>query len=306
VVPGAGLSGRIVTASSSGAPILVCIHGGCFDHSYFDFPHSSFLAAAEEAGVCAVAVDRPGYGASPRPEEFFDFRQQAARIDDAVAAIWSTAEIRATSPTGVVVVGHSIGSAVAISLAARQPSSWPLRGLLVSGIHERTPVGSLGAYPDIADGARVELDDDDARGLMLGPGGSYEQAASEALPEFLRPLWIDDFRGVTRTWPDEFRVLAPQVTCPVRIAVAGFDPLITPTVEALGRSVSLFESSPFREPVFIQGSGHCIDFHKVGGEFQRESIAFALKAGASREVPWRGLSDERDSRPETKEEVCCS
>ena len=64
-------------------------------------------------GLPAVAVDLPGFGASPAPPAPWGSREYAARLAEVVEA--------AGSP--VVLVGHSFGGRVAVRLAAMRPDA---------------------------------------------------------------------------------------------------------------------------------------------------------------------------------------
>jgi len=80
-------------------------------------------AAAELAGsgVASVALDLPGFGASPAP----DVAGGAALYAGAVAPV-----LASFAPGSVVVVGHSFGGRVATVLAAEHPST--LRALVLT------------------------------------------------------------------------------------------------------------------------------------------------------------------------------
>ncbi|MFD7576069.1 alpha/beta fold hydrolase [Streptomyces sp. NPDC059810] len=91
-------------------PVRVFVHGlGCTSAS--DFAHIAAHPAL--GGGRALLVDLLGYGLSDRPAEF-DYRMESQA--EAVGAVLDHLGLR-----GVDLVGHSMGGAVAIHLAAGRP-----------------------------------------------------------------------------------------------------------------------------------------------------------------------------------------
>ena len=91
-----------------GPPVLL-LHG---------WPTSSYLwrdvmPAIAEAGNRAIAPDLPGYGRSERDPDADHSHEAQARV---VAALLDHLGVR-----GAAVLGHSIGAAVALRLAAARP-----------------------------------------------------------------------------------------------------------------------------------------------------------------------------------------
>src|ERR1700722_7904215 len=144
-------SGLRVTGIATGpgppdTPLLVCLPGGSYTARYFDVPGFSLLDAAEANGFTAIALDRPGYGGSdPLPAHERTFARSAGVLDEAIAALW--AEHGAGHP-GVVVISHSIGSAITVHLAARQPA-WPLLGIALHGGNTVSPDQGVWAWPSV-------------------------------------------------------------------------------------------------------------------------------------------------------------
>jgi pimeloyl-ACP methyl ester carboxylesterase len=96
-------------AGPEGAPAIVMIHGLAGQSSHYTYG----VVPALEARFRTVALDRPGSGYSPRDaRDPADLRVQA----DAVAAL-----IDALGLGRPLVVGHSLGGAVALTLALDHP-----------------------------------------------------------------------------------------------------------------------------------------------------------------------------------------
>ena len=113
------------------------LHGGTYTSAYFDVPGLSFLDLAEATGFTAVSLDRPGVRqAATRSTTTHPFSPGARTVlDDAIAGL--SADRSADHP-GIVIVSHSIGSAIAVHMAAGKPA-WPLLGIALHGVNDRSP-----------------------------------------------------------------------------------------------------------------------------------------------------------------------
>lgn len=116
------LVGWIIPAASdtSGLWLLIC-HGNAGNLSEFDRP--LHYAGLRQLGLSLLAFDYRGYGESDgAPSEPGLYR-------DAEAAYRFLREVRGVAADRIVIFGHSLGSAVAIDLAAGHPAA----GLIVEG-----------------------------------------------------------------------------------------------------------------------------------------------------------------------------
>lgn len=109
--------GRIFgSATGSSTPRVLALHGWRRTHADFD------AALGGPDPVDAVAVDLPGFGASPEPAEGWGSEEYA----DCVAEMLDDVGER------VVVLGHSFGGRVAVHLAAKHPEK--VSGLVLTGV----------------------------------------------------------------------------------------------------------------------------------------------------------------------------
>jgi len=140
--------------SGAGDPPLLFVHGWCCDHRYFA-PQLEHFARRHRV----VALDLRGFGASDRPPGEYAIETFA---DDAA---WLCRELGLRRP---VVVGHSLGGAVALALAARHPEL--PRGLALCD--------AAVFVAEAGDGLREEL----LAGLA---GAEWREAGEEFIREFL-------------------------------------------------------------------------------------------------------------------------
>ena len=100
-------------ASGPGAPQVLALHGWARRGSDF---------AQALHGFSFVALDLPGFGATPAPVEAFGAAGYARAIEPVLNEL----------PDRLVLVGHSFGGRVAVHLAALRPERF--KGLILSGV----------------------------------------------------------------------------------------------------------------------------------------------------------------------------
>ena len=120
-------NGRLFgVAHGSGRPSVLALHG--WGRSSADF-HAALQ------GLDAIALDLPGFGATPAPPEVWgsgDYASAVAAVIDDMSA-------------PVVVLGHSFGGRVAVHLAAARTDE--VEGLVLSGVPLVRPPGSVPRPP---------------------------------------------------------------------------------------------------------------------------------------------------------------
>lgn len=280
--PGLELSGRGWLPAAVRAdrhPLIIAIHGGTYSSSYFDVPGHSLLDRAQAQRLPIFAIDRPGYGlsaahASTAPS----ILDNAAVLDGAIEQLWHS---HPHGACGVVLIGHSIGAAISIAIAARQPS-WPLLGIALSGVGLDPVPASKDKWNSVPpDQALVSVPPAAMDGFFFGPPGTYDPAvmphASHAAGA---PAPRSELVDIGMHWPSQVGALAARVKVPVHYRQPQFEqlwPVDQARVEAFGRA---FVNCPAMDAALFKDAGHCIDFHRVGEAFQLQQLAFAQRCAA--------------------------
>jgi pimeloyl-ACP methyl ester carboxylesterase len=118
------------TRTGDTPPRLLALHGWARTHRDFDA-----LLTAGSRTIDAVALDLPGFGASPEPPEAWGSARYAEEVGKAFDAL----------ETPVVVLGHSFGGMVAVQLAVARPDE--VKALVLVGVPRLTPSTSARRPP---------------------------------------------------------------------------------------------------------------------------------------------------------------
>jgi len=248
--------------------LLVCIHGGGCNGGYFTLGSPSVFKAALARGVCVLLVDRPAHGgssagtASERP-----IRDSLPRIRAFID--WVREEH--VPGTGLALIGHSIGGAIALMLAADR-RDWPLRGVAVSGIgDEPTPlIRDWWADPD----AKMLPPGGSAVSLFLGPEGTYGWQAPITLRRVSEPWILEESAEIVRTWPGRWPGIAAAIDVPVHLRLAEHDNIWVAREEVVARMAARLAAAPAVDAAILPEGGHLYEIHKRGGELVEAQLDF--------------------------------
>jgi pimeloyl-ACP methyl ester carboxylesterase len=203
-------------------PCIVFVHGALHDHSVW-----TLLARwAAHHGRCVLAIDQPGHGRSEGPP-----------LPDVEAlADWTLAVLDAADVQQAALVGHSMGSLIALESAARAPER----------ITQLVMIGT--AYPMKVSPALFSTATDDPRAAIHmvnalsfsttaakpsypGPG-TWLHGANEVLMQRMqqqdpeRNLFLHDF-GVCDRYTNGLEA-ARNVQCPVSFILGERDQMTSP------------------------------------------------------------------------------
>jgi pimeloyl-ACP methyl ester carboxylesterase len=235
----AATGGREFNAS---LPAVVLIHGAGFDHSAWAL-HSRWFA---HNGFSVLAPDLPGHGRSAG----------AALGSIAAMADWISALLDAVGSNKAYLIGHSMGSLVALEASARHPQKVSALGLI--GTAATMTVG-----PDLLKAA--EANDQTAIDMVsiwgLGfngeLGGSlvpglWMHAGAQRVLQRNRPGVLFSDLAACNTYQDACAAAA-KVTVPTTI-VLGEKDMMTPA--RAGKTLAA--AIPHARTVVLPGAGHML------------------------------------------------
>lgn len=278
---GNGVSFSVAAASASSFaedhPLIVAIHGGTYSGKYFDLKGHSLLERAAAIGIPSAAVDRPHYGSSigVAPNDG-SIVSSALAVNEAISELWSK---RAGCARGVFLVGHSIGGAISILIAAME-RHWPLVGIAISGIGLRAPDGVVEQWRGLPPLDSIEVPATVKDSLMYGPEGTYLQSVRALAHEADFPTPRQELIDIVFEWPRLVREVSPRVEVPIHYRQPEFDNLWVVDQTEVASFKAQFARSSRVDGELMRGVGHNIDFHRLGAAFQLQQLAFALACSA--------------------------
>ncbi|MEU8663492.1 thioesterase II family protein, partial [Actinoplanes philippinensis] len=207
---------RRFTPAVPDAPVLICLpHAGGSASSFFA------LARALTPGVEVLAVQYPGRQDRLAEPLVDDLEMLASHIDQALPP-WSHRP--------VALLGHSMGAAVGLALAARlERAGRPPLGLIASAARPPSRTAGAGVHrlSDAALLAEVEI---------LNGEATTDPVRADLVRSAL-PVIRNDYRAL-ETWPAPGGILR----CPIAALAGEHDPRVTPDD---ARAWSRYTSGPF-------------------------------------------------------------
>ena len=267
---GDGVVTGFYCAGDAGRPLLVCIPGGSYNARYFDVQGVSFMQAAGDRGFPVAALNRPGYEDST-PLSPPTFAGNAEAISHAVADLW--ARDRAESP-GVVLVGHSMGAAIAAHIASG-PRGWPLLGLAISAIHYDAPEPVVQAWNSMPADISIEFSDEQRIQFMYGPPETYQPSVVQAAAGACSPIPVAELLEVVDGWVSDYPSVAAKVDVPVHYGLAEYEQLWHSSPDSVAAFAAAFTAAPSVTAHQVSGAGHNIDHHHGGRQYQAEVLDWA-------------------------------
>lgn len=230
------------TVHGTPPPRVLALHGWGRTHRDFD---------AVLAGLDALALDLPGFGATPEPEAVWGAEEYAAAVVPVLEE-------------PVVVLGHSFGGRVAVHLAAGRPDL--VRALVLAGVPLVRPPGRVPRRPPLGYRLARALH---RRGVlgearMEGLRQRYGSADYRAAQGVMRGVHV---KAVNETYEAELRALR----CPVEL-VWGADDADVPVSVATAAAELVADA----RVTVLPGVGHLVP--TVAAEDLRAALDRALSS----------------------------
>jgi pimeloyl-ACP methyl ester carboxylesterase len=236
----AATGGRDFEAS---LPTIVLLHGAGFDHTTWAL-HSRWFA---HHGFGVLAPDLPGHG-----------RSSGAPLLPSIAdmADWTAALLDAAGAASARLVGHSMGSLIALETAARHPAK--VSGLSLIGTAATMTVGpDLLKAAEANDHAAVDMVSIWGLGFQAELGGSlapglWMHSGAQRVLEQCRPGVLFNDLAACNAYQNALAAAA-QVTVPATFILGERD-MMTP----LKAGKALAAAMPNSRIVVLPGAGHMI------------------------------------------------
>jgi pimeloyl-ACP methyl ester carboxylesterase len=211
----------------SGSVTVIALHGWRRTHTDF--------ARVLDGLPGSIALDLPGFGATPPPLEAWGSAQYA----DAILPIIDDLD------DSVIVLGHSFGGRVALHLANRAPTK--IRGLVLTGVPQLAPSAATGRpnrrFQLIKAVGRAGLVSEHRVERARMKYGSSDYREAEGV-----------MRGVlVRVLAERYSDLIAEITCPVELVWGVLD-TAAPTDGARSAAATL----PNGHLVVVEGVGHMV------------------------------------------------
>lgn len=273
-------------------PLVVALHGGCYDHHYFNAtPKYSAAFVSEALGVPFVSIDRPSYGGTssvlPIPDDS-DFYQETGRWLHRyiLPKLWSEFGVP-NRCTCVVLLSHSfgvMGGIVAAALHAQDDAPlYPLAGLIANGMGNTQSPVITGAPPSF-----LPIDDDHALfppdkkdKIMFKPG----TVDPEILAHCERLNAVTPLTEVTQfpamwlpVWKEKW---APLVKTSVMFCLVEDDPFFVVNEEEMGICLRSFRNSPRVDGSLVRAAPHCMELSYWSQGWYARCFGFAMECSAS-------------------------
>jgi pimeloyl-ACP methyl ester carboxylesterase len=255
-------------------PLIVALHGGTYSSAYFDVPGYSLIDRAAALGLPIIALDRPGYGeTTPLAPHDATIAGNAECLDGILGDIWKR---HGGGYSGIFLIGHSIGGAITVSVAARRPA-WPLIGIAVSGVGLVTPPESLHQWSALPQIPMIDLPVQVKDQVMFGPEWTFSNDMPDRSHCSNAPVPRAELIDIVSTWHASVTDIASRVEVPIHYRQGEFDRLWITNEDQVAGFGAAFSASPLVDAALYRCAGHCIDFHRLGLAFQLEQLAFALR-----------------------------
>lgn len=272
--------------------MIVGLHGGCYDHQYFDaLPKYSASLASDAFGIPFVTIDRPSYGGTssilPIPKDS-DFTQESAIALHRfiLPKLWS----EFGAPNGcncIILLSHSLGVMVGVATAAmygrEEKPTYPLGGLIASGMGDTQSAsmkGSTPSFPPVDDDhALFPLEPKDA--VMFKPGTYAPEMLKES--ERLNAVFpIPEVVGFATEWMPVWKEKwAPAVKTPVMYSLVEDDPFFVATQEEVDRCVQAFTNSVRVDGSLLRSAPHCVELSHWSQGWYARCFGFSMECAAS-------------------------
>jgi len=113
---------------------------------------------------------------------------------------------------------------------------------------------------------------------MFGQPGTFESGIEELVHSAYAPIATRELLEINTVWPQNARALLKSLEVPVHYRLADQEVLWISNSHEIEQLSDLVYGVEGSSAAIVTDTGHCIDFHKVGPQFQDEQLDFAQEA----------------------------
>ena len=256
--------------------VIVAIHGGGTSAAYFDcpgHPRLSLLRKAASLGYTAIALDRPGYGASALYQD--EMTTPERRVELFFGAVDKLAK-QGERGAGVFLFAHSAGCEMALRMAVDDRAADVL-GVELAG----TGLRYHPAAKVVLSQATMTHRPAGLRDLLWQPTDLYP---TEVLTGALSAPGVAYEAEATASWPRHgFPATAARVRVPVEFSVAEHESVWESSPAAVTDIAALFTASPRVVVNEVPDSGHNLSVGLTADAYHEHVLSFVEECVIARE-----------------------
>jgi pimeloyl-ACP methyl ester carboxylesterase len=270
------ISGMLMSCAEArpGLPLLACIHGGGCNGNYFDLKGCSTVQVALASGFPVLLINRPGYAGNRALDVASPIAEGAASIGEFIERVRGT---HVPDADGVAIIGHSIGGAVALTIAAAS-RNWHLRGIAVSGIGISSP-DHIRAIKVPPDEVRIEPPAELTEFLFHDPDRALNWRAVASLRAAAEPWLVSELLEVVQRWPANFFSLAPRIDVPVHIRLAEHEKIWETGLAQVNAMASALTRARRVDAALLPIGGHLFEAYRPGPQLVQSQLDFLQSGG---------------------------
>lgn len=274
-------------------PLIIGMHGGCYDHQYFDAtPKYSASVASAAFGVPFVSIDRPSYGGTssvlPIPQGTDFFEQSAILLHQKILPeLWRKIGVP-NHCNCVVLLCHSLGVMPGIITAALHAQDekplYPLGGLIASGMGDKqSSVMTSGDPPSF-----IPVDENfalfplEAKDKVMFKPATFDPEIlghSERLNTASPVTEVTQFAAAwLPVWKEKW---AAHVSVPVMFSLVDDDPFFVSTEDEIETCVKAFARSVRVDGSLLRGAPHCVELSHWSQGWYARCFGFAMECAAT-------------------------
>jgi AcrR family transcriptional regulator len=263
VVAGVPLSGLLALPAEAPRALVVALHGGGMRAGYFDGqadPATSLLTLAAAGGYAALALDRPGYGASAKAlPQGVGLTGQAAYVQAAV----DIAMRRYAPDAGYLLLGHSLGAKLALCIAAAGDGQGRLLGVDACGVSDTWAVDPH---------TLTSADTRRTHHLHWGPPRLYPLGTFLKAASLVTPIPECEAAEIAH-WPERFGTLAGAIDVPVRFTFAEYERWWRCDADVV-EAMTVRLAAPRTRTDRLAGAGHNVSLGRAARGYHLRVLSF--------------------------------